>query len=191
MTLETAIMTIKFFWPLVLGLSIVIIDNGQYLRAETVTLSASQRQQLRSLDAKIILPNYIPPGFRASEIKILAEEGKGYAVLFENAENSCFLVEGIENARGDDGLELEGILALNSPLFGEGYWLNYGTPQDSELRQQFPEPDLYSDWMKMGEYFYRLSGALIAREEYDYPNCRQDISPSEAVKIIESFGDNN
>jgi hypothetical protein len=75
MTLETAIMTIKFLWPLVLGLSIVIIDKGQYLRAETVTLSASQRQQLRSLDAKIILPNYIPPGFRASEIKILAEEG--------------------------------------------------------------------------------------------------------------------
>jgi len=87
MTLETAIMTIKFLWPLVLGLSIVIIDNGQYLRAETLTLSASQRQQLRSLDAKIILPNYIPPGFRASEIKILAEEGNGYAVLFENAEN--------------------------------------------------------------------------------------------------------
>jgi len=114
MTLETAIMTIKFLWPLVLGLSIVIIDNGQYLRAETLTLSASQRQQLRSLDAKIILPNYIPPGFRASEIKILAEEGNGYAVLFENAENSCFLVEGIENARGDDGLELEGTLALNS-----------------------------------------------------------------------------
>lgn len=99
--------------------------------------------------------------------------------------------EGIENARGDDGLELEGTLALNSPLFGEGYWLNYGTPKDSELRQQFPEPDLYSDWMKMGEYFDRLSGALIAQEEYDYPNCRQDISPSEAVKIIESFGDNN
>ncbi|MFM7351516.1 MAG: hypothetical protein ACKO1G_00205, partial [Microcystis aeruginosa] len=64
-------------------------------------------------------------------------------------------------------------------------------PKNSELRQQFPEPDFYSDWMKMGEYFYRLSGALIAREEYDYPNCRQDISPSEAVKIIESFGDNN
>ena len=78
MTLETAIMTIKFFWPLVLGLSIVIIDNGQFLRVETVTLSASQRQQLRSLDAKIILPNYIPPGFRASENELPRRKRTGY-----------------------------------------------------------------------------------------------------------------
>jgi hypothetical protein len=184
-------MKIKFLWPLVLGLSIVIVDNKQYLRSETVTLSESQRQQLRSLGAKIILPSYIPQGFRLSEVKILGEDRKGYVILFENAENSCFLVEGVEDASGDDGLELEGTIAIDSNLFGQGYWLNYGTPKNPELKQQFPESDLYSDWMKIGEYFYRLSGALIAREEYDYPNCRQDLSPSEAVKVIESFGDSN
>ncbi|MGV2387433.1 MAG UNVERIFIED_CONTAM: hypothetical protein LVR29_01110 [Microcystis novacekii LVE1205-3] len=75
MSLETAIMRLKFLWPLVLGLSIVIIDNGQYLRAETVTLSASQRQQLRSPDAKIILPNYIPPGFRPARLKFSKKRG--------------------------------------------------------------------------------------------------------------------
>jgi hypothetical protein len=180
----------QFLWALVLGLSIVIIDNKQYTSAETVTLSESQRQQLRSLDAKIILPSYIPEGFRLREIKILEDDSKGYAILFENADNSCFLVEGT-NEGIDAGLELEGSLEINSEFFGQGYRVNYGTPQNPELRQQFPESDLYSDWMKIGEYFYRLSGALIAREEYDYPNCRQDISPSEAVKVIESFRDSN
>jgi hypothetical protein len=183
-------MKIKSLLGLVLGLSIVVIDNQPYAKAETVILSDSQRQQLRALDAKVMLPSYIPQGFRVSDVKILREERKGYAVLFENADNTCFIVEGTDTGI-NDGLELEGTLALNSDLFGQGYMVNFGTPKDPELKQQFPESDLYSDWMKMGEYFYRLSGSLIAREEYDYPNCRQDISPSEAVKVIESFGDSN
>lgn len=184
-------MRVKPLLTLILGLSIVIIDNQQYTsRAETVTLSESQRQQLRSLDAKIILPSYIPQGFRLSDVRILSEDRKGYAVLFENADNTCFLVEGTDTGI-DEGIELEGILAIDSPLFGQGYMVNYGRPKDPALQQQFPEADLYSDWMKIGEYFYRLSGSLIAREDYDYPNCRQDISPSEAVKVIESFGDSN
>jgi hypothetical protein len=184
-------MRVKPLLTLILGLSIVIIDNQQYTsRAETMTLSESQRQQLRSLDAKIILPSYIPQGFHLSDVRILSEDRKGYAVLFENTDNTCFLVEGTDTGM-DEGIELEGILAIDSPLFGQGYMINYGRPKDPALQQQFPEADLYSDWMKIGEYFYRLSGSLIAREDYDYPNCRQDISPSEAVKVIESFGDSN
>jgi hypothetical protein len=183
-------MKIKLLPALVLSLSIVTIDNQQYAKAETVTLSESQRQQLRSLDARIILPRYIPPEFRVSDARILEDDRRGYAVLFENADNTCFLVEATDEGI-DEGIELEGTLPIDSPLFGQGYMVNYGTPKNPELQQQFQEADLYSDWMKIGEYFYRLSGSLIAREDYDYANCRQDLSPSEAVKVIESFGDSN
>jgi hypothetical protein len=173
---------------LVLGFSMLTMGKSPSSLAGTVTLNETQQRDLRLLGMPVLLPTYLPPGFQLAEVKILQEGMKGYAILFESANNGCFLVEATNGGIGG-GIELESTLPITAKLLGEGYALNYGLPKDLELRQQFPEADLYSDWMKLDRYFYRLSGALMAREEYDYANCRQDIAPAEAVKVIESLRD--
>jgi hypothetical protein len=154
------------------GIGIFAADDGKIsILAGTVTLNETQQRDRRSLGMPVLLPTYLPPGFQLAEVKILQEGMKGYTILFESANNGCFLVEATNGGIGG-GIELESTLPITAKFFGEGYALNYGLPKDPELRQQFPEADLYSDWMKLDRYFYRLSGALMAREEYDYANCR-------------------
>jgi hypothetical protein len=168
----------------------LVIDSSRYSRASTAIVNENQQRELRSSGVPVILPTYIPSGFRAVEVKTMSDGAKGYSIVFERADdNRCFLVEGIDGGIGG-GIDLEFTLPIDSKLFGSGYILSYGLPKDPEMKQQFPETDLYSDWMERNRFFYRLGGALIAREEYDYANCRQDLEPSEAVKVIESFSEN-
>ncbi|MDV3000909.1 MAG: hypothetical protein N5P05_002515 [Chroococcopsis gigantea SAG 12.99] len=179
-----------------INISIILIDYslypGQLLSARSSGLTAEQRQQLESLSIKTILPQYVPGGFAIIDVKLEdAAEGTsrdqvtGYTVLYEK-DNTCFLIEAINKGIGDT-LDLESMQPIASKLFGGGYFLNYGAPKDAEVKKEFPDPDLYSDWMKYENAYYRLSGSLLAREQYDYANCRQDISPDEALKIIQSL----
>ncbi|MBD0270086.1 MAG: hypothetical protein ICV77_17550, partial [Cyanobacteria bacterium Co-bin8] len=82
----------------------------------------------------------------------------------------------------------ENRLPIAPPLFAdEGYGLNYGIYQDEALRSQFPDPQLYTDWLVGPSGAYRLIGASYLNSAFpDQPPC-QDISPEEAVQIVESL----
>lgn len=88
--------------------------------------------------------------------------------------------------------ERENQITVNTQLFGQTT-LYYGHYQDSEMRQNFPEADMYMDWAGNGP-FYRFIGAGFVRQSYygernsqPIKECRNDISTREAVKVIRSL----
>ncbi|NJN21823.1 MAG: hypothetical protein HC812_12385 [Leptolyngbya sp. RL_3_1] len=149
--------------------------------------------QLKTLGVPVVIPTAIPDGFVVTDIAVAAggDREQGYSILYRHPDNRCFLVE--YTAGGVGGTPAtEYRLPLNLPLFPEvDYGLNYGAFTDPDLRSQFPEPELMSDWLEYSGGFYRLAGAAYINDQLNdqqspEPPC-QDLAPEEAVTIIESF----
>jgi hypothetical protein len=145
--------------------------------------------QLKTLAVPIVIPTEIPDGFAAAAVTVAAGNDleQGYSILYRDPDNRCFLVE--YTAGGIGGTPAtEYRLPLNPPLFPTAdYGLNYGPFIDPDLRSQFPEPELMSDWLEYSGGFYRLAGAAYINDQQSpAPPC-QDLAPEEAVTIIESF----
>jgi len=158
----------------------------------TAQLSSSQRARLKSLGVKIPVPRYVPAGFSIDSVRTERRGSGGsksleYAILYRLSKPQplCFTIEATNAGIGDPP-ELASKLPMNSRIFGNGYSLNYGKYTDPDLRKQFPEPDLYTDWLEGNGMFYRLIGAAQTRETYKTRDCK-DISPREAVRIAESL----
>ncbi len=170
---------------LLIFISSYYFHSPEPILAQSSRLTREQLQQLKALPIKTLLPGYVPQGFEIIDVKLEEDRATGYTVLYEK-ENTCFLIEALNKGIGGS-LDLESMQPIKSKIFGGSYFLNYGSPKDADVKKEFPEPDLYSDWMKYENAYYRLTGSLLAREQYDYANCRQDLSPAEALKVIESL----
>lgn len=145
--------------------------------------------ELEALNIPVVIPTYLPEGFSlvAHEAGEAAPEPGGgpyYWLVYRDVENHCFAIEYASGGIGGPGLENE--LPINSPLFGSGYALYYGSYDDPDLKQQFPEPDLFSDWLQGDQGFYRLVGAQLTMQTYNQAGCI-NLAPAEAVKIVESL----
>jgi hypothetical protein len=156
-------------------------------------LSPEYMAQLKTLGVPVVIPTAIPDGFAATDITVATggDREQGYSILYRDLDNRCFLVE--YTAGGVGGTPAtEYRLPLTLPLFPDvDYGLNYGAFTDPDLRSQFPEPELISDWLEYGGGFYRLAGAAYINDQLNdqqspEPPC-QDLTPEEAVTIIESF----
>ncbi len=156
-------------------------------------LSPEHMAELKTLGVPVVIPTNIPAGFTVTQITVDGGDArdKGYGILYQDPENRCFLVEFTAGGVGGTPTT-EYRIPLNPPLFpavGDGlsYGLNYGPFVDPDLRSQFPEPDLMSDWLEYGGGFYRLAGAAYINDtQPPTPPC-QDLSPEVAVTIINSF----
>lgn len=150
--------------------------------------SAEQIQQLRGVGIKIAVPTYVPPGFQIGSVRNISDAHyKGYKILYRRADNTCFSIEAITGGIGDDP-ELEHYLSYQSQLFGDGK-LGYGRYTDSSLRQQFPQYEMSTGWMPAAHFhtFYRFNGANWADGHSVKPRCNKDITPTEAIRVIESL----
>lgn len=159
-------------------------------------LNQAQIQQLRSLGIKIVVPTDVSAGFRVASVRVEApcrprSQCAQYAIIYRNSSNACFAIEGIYGGIG--GIpERENQITVDTQLFGQTT-LYYGHYQDPEMRQNFPEADMYMDWAGNGP-FYRFIGAGFVRQSYygernsqPIKECRNDISTREAVKVIRSL----
>lgn len=167
-------------------------------------LNQTQTQQLKSLGISVYVPNYIPAGFRIAKIetkpcpsgsqrseKGVCRFGPQYGIVYRNSNNVCFAIEATGGGVGGVPV-LTNEIPLNVGNLGAST-LYYGQYEMPQMRQNNPESFLYMDWAGKGP-FYRLVGAKLVRQTYykerqnqRVSECRNEIDPQEAVKIIESF----
>lgn len=151
-------------------------------------LSPEHTAEIRALGVPLVVPTAIPPDFVVSQVKTVVDDAfSSYQILYRGGGDRCFLVEYASSGVGSTP-ETEYRIPINAPLVedGEAYGLNHGQYADPSLRADFPEPDLVSDWLPLSTGAYRLAGAAYINEAIAPTPLCQDISPAEAVAIVES-----
>lgn len=151
-------------------------------------MSPTQTGQLTSLGVEVIVPGQVPPSFSIVEMRVdQSEAGPGYLVVYQNDRSQCFAVE-FATADVDNPPATESRIPIQPPLFGDrGYGLNYGPFTDPGLRAEFPQSNLFTDWLMGRSGAYRLVGATYIGDLFEpLQNCA-DIAPEEAVTLAESL----
>lgn len=156
-------------------------------------LSPEQTAQLNAFGVEVVVPGVVPPAFSVADIRGKAASGTGldqgaaYFILYRDSSNRCFAIEYAASGIGDLPAT-EQRLPIQPPLFiGTDYGLNYGVYTDKALRSQFPQPELYTDWLMRPSGAYRLIGANYINTTFAaQPPC-QDLSPTEAKQVVESL----
>ncbi|MBE7382400.1 MAG: hypothetical protein F6J95_013445 [Leptolyngbya sp. SIO1E4] len=154
-------------------------------------LSPEQTAEIRMLGVPLVVPTDIPAGFTVVHVEGTQENGpldsRRYRILYRDSSDRCFLVEYASAGVGAIP-ETEYRIPIRPPLLEEGeYGLNYGSYVDPNLRAQFPDSILMSDWLPKGDGFYRLAGATYINDALAPIDPCQDLTPEEAVQVVESF----
>lgn len=156
-------------------------------------LTPDQTAQLKSLGVEVAVPGVVPPTFSVVEIQAKPAAGSGpgsgasYAIVYQDSTNRCFIIEFAADGIGDPPVT-EHRIPIHPPLFTEReYGLNYGVYQDQSLRKQFPEPELFTDWLMGNSGAYRLIGGSYIQAAFPNQSDCKDITPEEAVQIVESL----
>lgn len=151
-------------------------------------MSPTQTSQLTSLGVEVVVPGQVPPSFAIAEMRVdSSDTGLGYLVVYQNDRSQCFAVEFAAGGIGDSPAT-ESRTPIQPPLFGDqGYGLNYGPYTDASLRAQFPDSNLFTDWMLGLSGAYRLVGASYIGDLFESLQTCEDVSPEEAVALAESF----
>ncbi len=151
-------------------------------------MSPTQTSQLTTLGVDVVVPGQVPPSFSIVEIRVdQSDSGPGYLVVYQNEGGQCFAVEFAATGVGDPPAT-ESRLPIQPPLFGDrGYGLNYGPFTDAKLSTEFPESNLFTDWLVGRSGAYRLIGASYIGGLFENLQDCEDVSPEEAVTLAESL----
>jgi hypothetical protein len=151
-------------------------------------MSPTQTSQLTSLGVEVVVPGQVPPSFAIAEMRVdSSDSGPGYLVVYQNDRSQCFAVEFAAEGVGDSPAT-ENRVPIQPPLFGDqGYGLNYGPFVDADVRAELPDSNLFTDWMAGPSGAYRLVGASYIGDLFESLQACEDVSPEEAVALVESF----
>ncbi|MEL7316957.1 MAG: hypothetical protein AAFN08_18765 [Cyanobacteria bacterium J06559_3] len=151
-------------------------------------LSPEKAAEIEAMGVPLVVPTAIPAGFAVEQVMTSQSENfSSYQILYRDGGDRCFVVEFAAGGVGDIPAT-EYRLPIEPPLFSGGeYGLNYGGYVDSDLRAQFPEPELVSDWLIGDNGVYRLAGAAYINDALTPARPCQDITPEEAVEVVESL----
>jgi hypothetical protein len=153
-------------------------------------MSPEQTSQLNSLGVDVVVPGEVPPSFSIVEMRI-DQSDPAYLVVYQNAINQCFAVEFAATGIGDSP-DTEGRLPIQPPLFSPpdadpGYGLNYGPFADVDMQAQFPESNLFTDWLIGPSGAYRLIGATYIGDLFEPLRGCKDLAPQDAAGLAESL----
>jgi hypothetical protein len=151
-------------------------------------MSPEQTSQLASLGVEVVVPGIVPPSFAIAELRVdQSEAGPAYLVVYQNSLNQCFAVEFAAQGIGDPPAT-ESRTPIQPPLFGDqDYGLNHGPFADAAMRDQFPQPNLFTDWMTGPAGAYRLIGATYIGDLFEPLRGCEDVPIAEAVALAESL----
>lgn len=159
-------------------------------------MAPAQTSQLTSLGVEVVVPGQVPPSFSIVELRVdQGDPGPGYLVVYQNNLDQCFAVEFAAEGIGDPP-PTENRLPIQPPLFRDpvgdqvgdrGYGLNYGPFAEADMQAQFPESNLFTDWMIGPSGAYRLIGATYIGDLFEALRGCEDIAPEEAVALAESL----
>ena len=177
--------------------------------APTANLTASQTTALKSLGIAIVIPSSVPPGYTISKVatkpcpanrprseKGTCRFGPEYGIVYRDAKaDRCFAIEATGGGIG--GVPADYEVRVDTPLFGKVALLfgaaNGAFKQPSAQQLAIAQPGLLSDWGGTGP-FYRIMGADLVRSAYygeregkSVAQCRNPITPNEAIAIMKSL----
>jgi hypothetical protein len=154
-------------------------------------LTPEQTTQLKTLGAPLVVPTAIPAGFTVEQVAVKQDDRfSGYRILYRDEGDRCFLVE--YTSGGVGGIpKTEGRLPIKLPILSPDadFGLNYGHYEDPNLRAQFPDPELISDWLPISGGFYRFVGATYINNSLVPDASCKDVAVEEAATILESFAE--
>ena len=153
------------------------------------SLTPEQSAQIKALDVPVVLPTAIPDGFLVEQVNVTQDERfSSYQILYRDAGDRCFVIEHASGGIGGTPTT-ENRVAVNPPAISDeaDYGLNYGSYMAPDLKAQFPEPNLSSDWLPITTGFYRFAGAAYINNAWDGLSPCQNIEVDEAVTVIESL----
>lgn len=112
----------KIIWGVVC--TMLIWNWGCTPGASNAILTPHQLADLKATGRDIIIPHYLPNGFRVKEIRVdrTPPEFPSYAIIFANADNQCFVVE-MGTEVGDMIVEAEPTSVIHNPTLGDtAFW---------------------------------------------------------------------
>jgi len=132
-------------------------------------LDAAQLAKLKKFGPKVVVPAFVPPGFKVGQVKVDIDPrfGNSYNLIYNGPNQARFTVQGANGGIGDgpDGKPYP----FQSPLLGKGQ-LQWSPPADGQ------PAGVWSGWLHLpGAEFpvFSLSGSAV--------------DPQLAVKVIESL----
>ena len=132
-------------------------------------------------------PAYVPPGFVLADYHF--KGAQFYDLIYQNPDNQCFVIEYRlqEPPTGDiEGLNVQ---AFDSPLFGPNRKLYYRDLSSQASTQSSQPSQLFSQWLSKDDGSYRFVGGDIVGQNYPAQTLCQNVSLSEASKIVTSIAD--
>ena len=153
------------------------------------SITPEQSAQIKALDVPLVLPTAIPEGFLVEQVNVTQDERfASYQILYRDAGDRCFVIEHASGGIGGTP-ETESRVPVNPPAISDeaDYGLNYGSYTAPDLKAQFPEPNLSSDWLPIATDFYRFAGAAYINNAWEGLSPCQNIEVDEAVTVIESL----
>lgn len=142
--------------------------------------------QLTNLAIDIAIPTYLPQQMTLASYGVgqPTADPRYYWLVYRDDQNRCFAIEYM--SAGINEMSLENQEPLETPLFGENYSLYHGKFPNGGTGE-LPESDLFTDWLKGNEGFYRLVGAgLVNSQDYGQKDCG-NITIKEAISVAESL----
>jgi hypothetical protein len=157
---------------------------------ESAKLTPDQVKQLMSLDNKnnslsinfkVVLPTYIPPGFKVHKFAAgkNATSGPGYEIVYRNSSNLCFVISGDSGQWGGPPGGYDTV-EVSSPALGKVV-LEY-TDFDRDTNK--PYISFKGEPLMRGQTGYRFISSGLSTDD---KNCGNIISLQEAVKVVKSI----
>jgi hypothetical protein len=151
-------------------------------------LPPAETSQLNNLGVAVMVPGTVPPSFSLATMRTDQQDTSiGYILVYQDAANRCFAIEFASDGIGDPPATQQRLPVQTPGFEGQDYGLNYGPFIDEAMQQQFPGDNLYTDWLTGTDGFYRLVGAAYVGELFTALTGCTDVSPEEAVAIVESL----
>ena len=156
-------------------------------------LTRNQIVKLRSASVPIVVPQYVPLGFRVTDVSVDTLDrrfGPHYSINYKNAEDVCFSVMftggGVGGESYDYRLPIQTkLLGKLSLTFGSQVVRSAKRPSQSELNSRYPV--LLTDWAQLPgtqRGYYNLQSEMAGAGEK--AGCKT-ITPREAIRIAQSL----
>ncbi|QYO62058.1 protein-L-isoaspartate(D-aspartate) O-methyltransferase [Leptolyngbya sp. 7M] len=178
------------FDAILVALTLLITLNPEEPeKATAAKLSSQEKDELLAIDqnnyknipVKIVLPTYVPDGFKVEEVAVNDDKrfGPSYSIIYFDENNNCFEVSGASGGFGAGAEDFE-ILTVNSKALGN---VELGYTQFDQVKNQ----------PRIGFNQFTVPGVIPSDQQYSFwspgtvnSQCNA-IELQEAAKIVESL----
>lgn len=168
----------------------IAVSSGQNAIAETRPaqvshapspahgLNPEQLKKLRAMGIKVMVPGYVPQGFKVYSVYTSLNPGKGpgsgpnYTIAYTGTDAAMFAIEAVSSGIG-------GPPADRTVNVNHSQWGNWPLLIQNSNREK---PFYLSEWIGKGPFYHVMSPALVNRKLQPQP-----VSEAEMIKIMQGI----